>query len=217
MHDGLMRTTIEISDDTLRTLRELAARRGEKGYSRIIEEGAWGLLRATSPEPGDSRTREERSALSKAASPRRKRRSGKAKNPRIEETLADALIDSDVLIDVLKMSGDTAAWLAEYGREHALFTSAVNVFEVARGFNSDRALEAGMSLLKEFLVLPLDSQAALEAASIDVELRRSGTPLDAGDLLIAGIARFNNLALITRNVRHFARIEGLEVAAPTVS
>ena len=33
-----MRTTIELSEGTLRSLRELAARRGEKGYSKIIEE-----------------------------------------------------------------------------------------------------------------------------------------------------------------------------------
>lgn len=38
MHDSTMRTTIEISEDTLRKLRELAARRGERGYSRIVEE-----------------------------------------------------------------------------------------------------------------------------------------------------------------------------------
>jgi hypothetical protein len=33
-----MRTTIEIADDKLRSLREIAARRGEKGYSKIIDE-----------------------------------------------------------------------------------------------------------------------------------------------------------------------------------
>lgn len=130
--------------------------------------------------------------------------------------MADALIDSDVLIDVLKKSGNTAAWLAEYARGHTLFTSAVNVFEVARGMNSDRALEAGMALLREFSILPLDSPAALAAASIDAELRRSGTPLDAGDLLIAGVARANNIAVITRNVRHFGRVLGLEVVVPSV-
>ena len=134
----------------------------------------------------------------------------------IEETLADALIDSDVLIDVLKASGRMAAWLADYAEGHALITSAVNVFEIARGLNSERALEAGMALLLEFTILPLDSPAALEAASIDVELRRSGTPLDAGDLLIAGVARANDLAIVTRNVRHFRRAPGLEVVEPSV-
>lgn len=129
--------------------------------------------------------------------------------------MADALIDSDVLIDVLKASGHMAAWLAEYAEGHALITSAVNVFEIGRGLNSERALEAGMALLQEFTILPLDSPAALEAASIDVELRRSGTPLDAGDLLIAGIARASNLGIITRNVRHFSRIPRLEVVVPS--
>lgn len=33
-----MRTTIEIADDKLWRLREIAARRGEKGYSKIIDE-----------------------------------------------------------------------------------------------------------------------------------------------------------------------------------
>ena len=60
MHDELMRTTIEISDDTLRKLRELAARRGEKGYSRIIEEALGDYFGASRPDAGDSRTREER-------------------------------------------------------------------------------------------------------------------------------------------------------------
>jgi predicted nucleic acid-binding protein len=129
--------------------------------------------------------------------------------------LADALIDSDVLIDVLKTSGNAAAWLAEYARGHTLFTSAVNVVEIARGLNSERAIEAGMALLQEFTILPLDLPAELEAASIDVELRRSGTPPDAGDLLIAGVARSTNLAVVTRTVRHLGRVPGLEVLVPS--
>ncbi len=60
MHDGLMRTTIEISDDTLRKLRELAARRGEKGYSRIIEEALAAYFGGSLGGPADRRTREER-------------------------------------------------------------------------------------------------------------------------------------------------------------
>lgn len=55
MHEGLMRTTIEISDDTLRKLRELAARRGEKGYSRIVEEALGEYLASQTPEAADER------------------------------------------------------------------------------------------------------------------------------------------------------------------
>ena len=131
--------------------------------------------------------------------------------------MAGALIDSDVLIDVLKGRQSAAAWIAEYSRDNLLITSSVNVFELARGWDSDRATEAGMALLREFIILPLDTRAALEAAMIDTELQQRGTPLDAGDLLIAGMARANGLAVITRNVRHFGRSEGLEVVTPAVS
>lgn len=55
-----MRTTIEISDDTLRKLRELAARRGEKGYSRIIEEALGAYFGGGLGGLAGSRTREER-------------------------------------------------------------------------------------------------------------------------------------------------------------
>jgi predicted nucleic acid-binding protein len=128
--------------------------------------------------------------------------------------LADALIDSDVLIDVLRASADAADWLAAHAEDHVLITSAINVFEIARGLNSERAVEAGLALLQEFAVLPLDLAAALEAASIDRELRRLGSPIDTGDLLIAGIARANSLVVITRNVRHIGRIGGLQVREP---
>ena len=131
--------------------------------------------------------------------------------------MAGALIDSDVLGDGLKGRQSAAAWSAEYSRDNLLITSSVNVFELARGWDSDRATEAGMALLREFIILPLDTRAALEAAMIDTELQQRGTPLDAGDLLIAGMARANGLAIITRNVRHFGRIEGLEVVTPAVS
>jgi len=118
-----MRTTIEIGDDTLRKLREPAARRGEKGYSRIVEEALGAYFGGRPGGPGDNRTREE----------------------------------------------------------------------------SLRALEGSIS----------DEEAE--------ELRRSGTPLDAGDLLIAGVARANNLAIITRNVRHFSRIDGLALLDPALT
>lgn len=45
-----MRTTIEIADDKLRSLRELAARRGEKGYSKLIDEALEAYL---AEESGD--------------------------------------------------------------------------------------------------------------------------------------------------------------------
>lgn len=38
MYHSIMRTTIELSDELRAELVALAARRGEKGYSRIVQE-----------------------------------------------------------------------------------------------------------------------------------------------------------------------------------
>ena len=55
-----MRTTIEISDERLKFLRSLAAQRGEKGFSRVVEE-AIDLLAAK--EDADAKAERKRRAL----------------------------------------------------------------------------------------------------------------------------------------------------------
>lgn len=46
MHDRPMRTTIEIRDEYRARLLEIAARRGEKGFSRIVEQALEAYLRS---------------------------------------------------------------------------------------------------------------------------------------------------------------------------
>ena len=43
---GIVRTTVEISDEQRSRLLELAARRGEKGFSRIVQEALDAYLQA---------------------------------------------------------------------------------------------------------------------------------------------------------------------------
>ncbi len=61
-------------------------------------------------------------------------------------------------------------------------------------------------------VLPLSEEAATHAADQYATLCKQGKPLDDIDLLIAGIALANNPVLVTRNTKHFRRIEGLKLA-----
>ena len=62
-------------------------------------------------------------------------------------------------------------------------------------------------------ILSLDRAAAEAAASIRAQARRVGRTLDLGDALIAGIAKANNLAVVTRNVRDFDGLD-IEVVNP---
>lgn len=125
--------------------------------------------------------------------------------------MADAIIDSDVLIDALRGVGRTPERLAAFALTNDLFTTAINVFEIGRGL-TPAGSEAGTALLREFEVLPLDDLAATRAAAVYQELRAAGTLIDTGDLLIAGIALARGMAVITRNRRDFVRVPNLELA-----
>ena len=58
-------------------------------------------------------------------------------------------------------------------------------------------------------VLPFDTAAALQAASLAAARQRAGRQVDVRDTQIAGIALANRASIATRNLRHF---EGLDVA-----
>ncbi len=133
------------------------------------------------------------------------------RDPGVEEELADALIDSDVLIDALRLraTGEQLVKLNQNARE--LITSTINVLEVSRGLTTPEAATAARRLFSRFRILPFDEMAAPRTAEIDLSLRLAGTRVEMGDVCIAGIALANSLALITRNVRHFSRVPGLEV------
>jgi tRNA(fMet)-specific endonuclease VapC len=60
-------------------------------------------------------------------------------------------------------------------------------------------------------VLPLDPTAAVRAGDILARLDEQGKPIGLEDVLIGATALVNGLAVVTRNLTHFERIEGLRV------
>ena len=75
------------------------------------------------------------------------------------------------------------------------------------------AAHSGIIAIYNDRILPLDRAAAEFAADVRSQVRRVGRTLDLGDALIAGIARANDLAVVTRNVRDFDGL-GVELVNP---
>lgn len=59
-------------------------------------------------------------------------------------------------------------------------------------------------------LLPFDSECATLAARIRAELEAAGTPIGPDDTLIAATALRHQGTLVTRNVREFSRVPGLQ-------
>ena len=59
-------------------------------------------------------------------------------------------------------------------------------------------------------LLPFDSVCAAQAARLRVDLEAAGTPIGPHDTLIAATALRHQATLITRNIREFSRVPGLQ-------
>ena len=59
--------------------------------------------------------------------------------------------------------------------------------------------------------LPFDDVAALEYASIRAHLASRGTPIGPNDLMIAAIAKANDMIVVTHNTMEFARVSDLKI------
>jgi len=71
-------------------------------------------------------------------------------------------------------------------------------------------LAALAALLLPMQLLAFDSECAFHAARIRVELEAAGTPIGPHDTLIAATALRHQATLVTRNVREFSRVQGLQ-------
>lgn len=71
-------------------------------------------------------------------------------------------------------------------------------------------LEALTILLRPMQILSFDSDCAVHAARIRAQLETAGTPIGPHDTLIAATALRYQATLVTRNVREFSRVQGLQ-------
>jgi tRNA(fMet)-specific endonuclease VapC len=126
------------------------------------------------------------------------------------------VVDADVLIDAVQLEVEPARSRVEaLLRAGDLAVSAVTAFELAQGSRTPGwLLERLSALLDGATVLPLTRGAADVAAALNRHLEARGERIGGPDTLVAGTCLERGCPILTRNVRHFARVPGLEVQEP---
>ena len=126
-----------------------------------------------------------------------------------------SLIDTDILSMFLKGNKKVKANVNEYISIHKNINfSIITYYEIVSGLrhrDANKQLDVFLKLASICTILPLTIESSNKSASIYAHLRKKGTPVDDIDLLIAGIALENNMAVVTNNTSHFGRIEQLHV------
>jgi tRNA(fMet)-specific endonuclease VapC len=120
--------------------------------------------------------------------------------------------DTDVLIDFLRGKGPGADRVGLELETGALATTVITRFELLAGARDDHQRSTVLVLLEGLVTLPLDEESADRAAEVRRSLRADGLDIGMADSLIAGITLERSAILLTRNRRHFDRVEGLALS-----
>jgi tRNA(fMet)-specific endonuclease VapC len=124
------------------------------------------------------------------------------------------LIDTDWLIDATTGRLDAQRTLSSLS-DDGLAVSILTVAELYEGAFRTPDPSHTLAGMREFLgdygILPVTDSIAETFAGERANLRRLGQLIPDMDLLIAATARSYDLTLLTRNIRHFARIPGLRI------
>jgi tRNA(fMet)-specific endonuclease VapC len=128
----------------------------------------------------------------------------------------DYLLDTNVCIALINGTSDVVRrrFAKEVDFGGWVGVSSVSVYELWYGIAKSVRTEANAARLGIFLsgrvrVLEFGEDDARHAGKIRSTLERSGRPIGAYDLLIAGQAMAHELTLVTANVKEFGRVKGL--------
>ena len=127
------------------------------------------------------------------------------------------LFDTDAISEVLRPhpAVEYIQWLLSIPREDQ-FASAVVIGELYKGAYRSGAQKRHLKnieqrVLPAVIVLPYDVATAKVFGQIRARLEESGAILPDADIQIAATAIYHGLELVTGNLRHFSRIDGLKV------
>jgi len=130
------------------------------------------------------------------------------------------ILDTSACIDYLNGKDEIKQVISE--QEDLVHITSITVYEVNIGLErtkrkiSEKRYNELYKIWVEFIscmeIFPLGYKEAEKAAEIYNDLEAMGTLIDDNDILIAAIMLSNGiLKIITKNVKHFEKIEGIEL------
>lgn len=120
------------------------------------------------------------------------------------------LIDTSVVIDHFRKKNKHKSLLYELAKENILFLSAISKFEFLVGAKL-KQIRQTKEIIGGFYILSFNSHVADVASDIAKKLRTKNKIIEFRDIFIAATAIANDMPLSTLNIKHFERIDDLEL------
>lgn len=122
-------------------------------------------------------------------------------------------LDTSILIDFFRKEKKENSLFFRLTQQYRIFTvSVITEYEIFVGSNPEQQ-EFWENFFSRIVVLPFDSASSQMAVQIFKDLKAKNKLIEIPDIFIAATAIQNNLPLATTNLKHFDRIEGLELVS----
>jgi len=129
------------------------------------------------------------------------------------------LLDSSAVVDIDRGGVDEKVRKLDDQGHHAISIVTVTELQLGVDMQYERGTQRHQQatddldrLLSRFDVYPISRPVAMTAANIIASLKEDGSPLDdLHDVYIGATAKTQQLPVLTGNVSHFERIEGIRV------
>lgn len=124
-------------------------------------------------------------------------------------------LDTSIWIDLLRRrdAGVVARFSDVTLRQTPMVVSALVMHELETGLilagSSDRRRVQLATLIAQSSIIDFSAEDSRVSGALRARLRSAGTPIGEIDTLIAGHALARGWTVVTRNIRHFGRVEGL--------
>ncbi|MCR8557039.1 type II toxin-antitoxin system VapC family toxin [Mucilaginibacter sp. BJC16-A38] len=122
------------------------------------------------------------------------------------------VVDTGILIEHLRAKNKLATSLYLIPDDSELFISTISLYELYMGATTSEKEKDAEDLAADFSILPFTAAAAVKAAEIYRQLKKTNKLIEFRDIFIAATCIVNDLPVATLNKKHFERIEGLNVA-----
>ena len=120
------------------------------------------------------------------------------------------LVDSSVLVDILRGYPDAQAW---FNQQPVLYITRITWIEVIQGARDKIAQQRSLKLMRRFGIIELDATDITMAADLMLNWRLK-LNIDLGDCLLCATVMRLKLPFYTRNLKHFSPILGTLASSP---
>ncbi|AGB38959.1 type II toxin-antitoxin system VapC family toxin [Natronococcus occultus] len=126
------------------------------------------------------------------------------------------IVDTDVLIHLMQGNENATQKISALENQHVpLHISSISQFELYHSIERVHDSAARRRTIEAVLdtkpVYPADSAVMKKAGRIDGRLTSDGDAIGMGDTIVAATALVHEESVLTKNVTHFERIDGLDV------